>query len=152
MLNKQFYKDQLEDLLITGQTHVICSFKKEHLKGCSDYCEYEGSGGCYTCQEAFKNWLNEEHQESIKITLFEKLALMLLLQEGYDWIAKDKDGSIYGYVDIPFKDDYFWRVNGGGGYIDLELFNVLFNFIQWTDEEPTHLQTLLDNCEVLEDD
>lgn len=152
MLNKEFYKDQLEDLLIAGQTHAICSFKKKHIKECVKYCEDKGIGGCITCQETFKNWLYAIHNEPIKITMFEKLLLETFIEKGYLYIARDKSNKLWVFKFKPVKRDDHWRFEALSNQCGLPLFEDLFQFIRWQNEAGTHLQTLLDICEVIEND
>ena len=68
----------------------------------------------------------------------------------YKYIVRDGDNTLWLVGTKPFKGICEWE--GFNTSADsMGLFKDLFQFITWQDEEPTHLQTLLDNCEVVED-
>lgn len=48
---------------------------------------------------------------------------------GFKWLAKDKNGAIYGYYEKPIKNVETWRGEGGKIHTDLD-------FLSWEDEEP----------------
>ena len=140
MQNKQFYRDQLEELLIAGQTHAICSFKKKHIKECVKYCEDKGIGGCITCQEAFKNWLNDEYKEVFKLTKLEFHLLKELEKSGFKYFQYFKGGKLKTSSEAPVKlaNTYHILPNMFDG---LETDGVLYMSISY----------VLNNCEVLPD-
>lgn len=104
--------------------------------------------------DEFIEWCKEEYKEqrkTIQMTLFEKSILECAVNQGYEWIARDDDENLLCiHKTRPRKADCIW------GSVDdenvLELFNDKFQFIQWTDEEPTYIPTLLNECEVVEND
>ena len=69
------------------------------------------------------------------------LAVKVLLQKGYEWLACDKDGTIVAYEVKPFKmtEDEWWNYDSGAPKF-LTLYNTHdINFVKWEDEEPTNI-------------
>ena len=69
----------------------------------------------------------------------------------YNYIAIDKDGALYTYRDKPSKNDDVWSTEYGRARRQ-KGFDDLFHFVQWEDLEPTSIQEVLENCEVVESD
>lgn len=94
-------------------------------------------------------WFEEEYKEPIAMTLFEKSILECAVNHGYEWIARDSiDNLLSVHKEEPEKSNKTWisfEVEN-----PLDLFNDKFQFIQWTDEEPTYIPDLLKECEVVE--
>ena len=149
MKNKQFYSEELEKLLVEGQTHLICVFKRFHEPLCSRACEFKD---CIICKSVFNIWLNDDHIEKVKISLFEQSILHHLIECGFEYIAREDGGDLYGYVAKPQKSYHCWwdwENDCDESFVDLTLFNDCFTFITGEDTEPTNIYTLLDNCEVI---
>ena len=75
-----------------------------------------------------------------KITEDEKVILRNLPKK-YEWIARDKCGTICAFIDKPHKNGLGWS---GNFFSVLALFEHLFRFIQWEDEEPYSIKELLE--------
>ena len=89
----------------------------------------------YTCQELL--W---ERKEPIKLTEDEKVILRNIDEE-FKYIARDNNGLLYIYKNKPDKTyDLCWG-NGRGTCFG---FKHLFQFIQWTDDEPYLIEDLLE--------
>ena len=85
----------------------------------------------------FDEWLrNKEDSESIYL-------LKGLLERGFKYIARDKDGALYAFDSSPVKTEEsgLWDVclNLDSEHIQ----NDNFPEIQWTDDEPTEIADLL---------
>lgn len=67
------------------------------------------------------------------------------IDEQYQWIARDENGSLWVYSDKPQKNESMWimrfHANGWESFI---MFNHLFQMVQWTNEEPTLIDKLLE--------
>ena len=88
----------------------------------------------YTCSKLL--W---ERKENPKLNEDEK-AILRNLPKQYEWIARDKNGSIYLYINKPVK-----RFFGFDAFGTIKLpFDQLFQFIQWEDEEPYSIEDLLE--------
>lgn len=92
------------------------------------------------------DYLLKEYKEPIKLTQDEYIILKNI-DNVYQWIARDKNNRIWLYEEKPFKDDDEWSAMESS-YFDV--FNHLFKFVKFEDEEPYNIQELLDNCEVVE--
>ena len=87
----------------------------------------------YTCKELL--W---ERKEEPKLNEDEKAILRNVPKE-YKWIARDKNGSIYLYINKPVK-----RFFGFDDFGTIRLpFDHLFQFIKWEDKEPYSIEELL---------
>lgn len=89
----------------------------------------------------------QEGNTVYKISLLEYELLKYYFHKGYKYIARNNDESLFIYRNKPQRINYEWCVNG---YRAID-FKGLFSFIKWEDEEPTLIQNILDNCEVVED-
>lgn len=103
-------------------------------------------------------WFEEEYKEPIQMTSFERSILECAVNHGYEWIARDdRRNWLCIYKEKPRKGDSEWHSTDeewgvGREYLCLELFSDKFQFVKWTDEEPTYIPTLLKECEVVEND
>ena len=61
-------------------------------------------------------------------------------EQGYKWIARDKDGRLYVYLETPIKSSAVWN---GMRIIREEH----FTFIKWEDEKPTKIDDLIRDYE-----
>ena len=87
----------------------------------------------------FDEWLrNKEDGESIYL-------LKGLLERGFNYLARDKDGALYAFDSSPVKTEEsgLWDV-----CLDLDsehIQNDNFPEVQWTDNEPTKIADLLES-------
>ena len=57
------------------------------------------------------------------------------------WVARDKDGSLFLYVNQkPSKEETIWN-DYYGRYIEID--GSLFPEVQWSDEEPTKVRLVI---------
>ena len=68
------------------------------------------------------------------------------LDNEWKWVARDKNGSLFAYLEKPLKDPYSrdWGLTGDEWFLIKE---ILFHFIQWEDEEPHNIQELIQEYE-----
>lgn len=99
-----------------------------------------------TKQIIFK--LLEEYKD-IKLTKFECEMLRQSLKRNFKYITRDKDDTVFVFIEKPQKDNDFWK-DTNGEYA--ELFKDCFKFVKWADEEPCLIADILANCEVKEDE
>lgn len=101
-----------------------------------------------SCNVARLKWLISENKEPIKLTRLEYGILNHILNNtDYSYIARERDGALFIYKYKPFKTAYYWSCSDVN---DFKYFNDLFQFIKWEDVEPTSIDELLKNCEVVE--
>lgn len=107
--------------------------------------------GVVTCSECLRlslMGLLEEYKEPIKLTKFEYEYLKVAKKEGLNFIARDNDGCVFLYRNMPWKDELSWDYNGKF----IIAFAELFKFVQWKDEESWEIDEILSNCEVMQDE
>lgn len=71
-----------------------------------------------------------------------RLSLLNLLEE--------YNGTLVIYNIAPHKTDTLWCT--ASAKWDKVNFNNLFNFVKWEDEEPWKIDSILSNCEVMQDE
>lgn len=100
----------------------------------------------------FVKWLYEEHK--FKLNKWEHLIFKYIIENTeYRYIARDRNNDLYIYENLPTKLDNSWSVCSSGGDVKiLDCFNDLFLFVRWEDSEPTSIEDVLGNCEVIEDE
>lgn len=111
------------------------------LTSLTDYCRRECNG--INCVDCKLEWFKQEHKEKIKLSKAEKVILGNI-DKKYEWLARDSDDELYIYEEKPKKATKSWS---GTDYneTNIEVFNHLFKFIKFEDEEPYNIQELLDN-------
>lgn len=101
----------------------------------------------YSCSAAKVKWLLAEYKEPIKLSRLEHELLKFINNEGYKYIARDNCGGVlFRYPEKPTKNIY-GEWGKGGICSDLRMFNDLFQFVKWEDEEPTLIKDALDKVE-----
>ena len=105
---------------------------------------------CSECVRLSLMNLLEEYKEPIKLTKFEYEYLKVAKKEEFNFIARDKNGTLVIYNIAPHKTDTLWCT--ASAKWDKVNFNNLFNFVKWEDEEPYNIDKILANCEVIENE
>ena len=70
---------------------------------------------------------------------FRKLVLRDLNKEGYEYIARDKNGELFAYANKPIKREKAWVYDGAYetyAYQKISIVSRMFTDIKWEDEEP----------------
>lgn len=112
-------------------------------------CYRESDLDCSECLRLSLLELLEEYKEPIKLTAFEYKYLKVAKKEGFNFIARENDGCVYLYINIPtLKGTISWGYNGEF----MIVFEELFKFVKWEDEEPWSIDEILAKAEVIEDD
>ncbi|WP_295137212.1 hypothetical protein [uncultured Catenibacterium sp.] len=103
------------------------------------------------CSLVRLKWLLSEYKEPVKLTKLEHGILEYLLENRqYGFVVRERDGFIYIYKSNPKKDADGWKSLSLGR--ELGPFNNLFQFVHWEDSEPTSIQEVLSNCEVIKNE
>lgn len=129
MKNFEYYKDKF----MQYESRNLECIASEKILGRKCYDD------CRECRKFIKEWLYKEYKEPIKLTDGEK-AVLKNLPKKYKWIARDKNNNLYLYVDIPRKIGDDW---GSDEFDIFKVYNNLFKFIKWEDEEPYSIEELL---------
>ena len=85
--------------------------------------------------------------ESIKVSKGERIVLQML-EKKYQWIARDKDGNLYVYEEMPVKEREMEIWYGLYAHLNLFAFNHLFRFIRYEDDEPWLITDIINKCGV----
>ena len=89
-----------------------------------------------------------ERQE--KLTDFERQILGYLIHR-FEYIARDKEDSLYVYNQEPEKHSNVWEIDksefGISKMDNITVFDLLFPMVKWSDEEPTLISDLLNGCD-----
>lgn len=105
------------------------------------------------CKAMPKNW--DEYDEIIferkpivkKPTLTDAEKVILeSLDKKWEYIARDKDGELYVYEGKPHRHTTSWSSDWDDEDDDMSLFEHLFSFIKWEDEEPYKIEDLIKGC------
>ena len=155
MKNFEAYEDKIKEL--EGN---IALNKSNELVSCNALrcydCKFSSRSRGEYCSAVMLEWLYEEYKKpKIKVPLATKYFLESL-DDKYEWIAKDRNGSVWFYEFKPEKytkdKNKRWTVYGRGNIAGAR--NVfkkeLFDFLSWEDEEPTNIKEFLENCEIVE--
>lgn len=140
-------KEILEQLCRTGNwavenyTNKImnCSPSPENCQRCMF-----GSLNC-TCWEAKAEWLNSECKIKKHFTEADKAVLRAF--DKIQWVAKDYNDSVYGYIQRPYKNGLTWNVEDGATFdfsAVQDISSATFADIKWEDEEPTSREEILE--------
>lgn len=150
MLNAEKYKEE-----IMNNCKCKFGFSNRIVK-----CEFEECPSCsfsnmnnddsLSCTVRKVKWLLSEHKEPIKLSRLEyEILERALNRKNVRYIVRDSDNCLMAYGHKPDKGQDCWKVCLP--YLQLRLFNDLFQFVQWEDEQPTSIKDVLDNCEVVND-
>lgn len=136
---------------------------KNHDTNSDDYLEcwlhqittnlHDNKNSCssFTCSECLRLSLMElleEYKEPIKLTRFEYEYLKVAKKEGFNFIARDKSHELCGFDKRPKKRNLMWC--SGGDCV--HMFESIFKFVKWEDEEAYSIDSILSNCEVIENE
>lgn len=151
IINAEKYKNELRSLNELKKL-CNCALRKDNVAfgNCSDIgcenCMFNDKQGC---NYARMKWLLSEYKEPIKLTRFEYNFLNAFQEKKSLYLARDKSGGIFLYLNEPFKEGSIWFDSESDPVL---LSNHLFRFVKWEDEQPTQIQEVVDNCEVVDDE
>lgn len=137
---KNFDTDVTADELLSCWLHRITTNSSVNKHNCSGLV-------CSECLRRSLLELLEEYKETVKLSKFEYEYLKVAKENGYNFITRDKDNRLYGTSEKPEKYNTTWA--SSGAYIGM--FKSMFKFVQWKNEEPYSINSILSNCEVIED-
>lgn len=113
-------------------------------------CYRESDLGCSECLRLSLSELLEEYKNPVKLSNFEYEYLKVAKENEYNFIARDKNGTLVIYNIAPHKTDTLW-CTASAKWSKVN-FNNLFNFVKWQDEEPYSIDEILSNCEVMQNE
>lgn len=155
MLNAERYKNEILeksnvvfDFSISKDRHAI-----EKCLGVCDNCIFCNMGE--HCSNVKVKWLLSEYKEPVKLIRVEHEILRYLYKRDYRYIAREESERVIAFKGRPHKITCgTWNTISGEkiGFLNLYDFSNLFQFTDWKDLEPTSIEDVLKNCEVIEDE
>lgn len=155
MLNAEKYKNEILeksnvvfDFSISKDRHTI-----EKCLGVCDNCIFCNIGE--HCSNVKVKWLLSEYKEPVKLIRVEHEILRYLYKRDYRYIAREESERVIAFKGRPHKITCgTWNTISDEkiGFLNLYDFSNLFQFTNWKDLEPTAIEDVLNNCEVVEDD
>lgn len=158
MINAEKFKDELLEILSENRYIEVDKSNRKIRKCTGNNCPKCMFGitalgkGRDSCSIAAMLWLLSEYKEPIKVSKLEYDILKYLSDNTvHMYIVRDGNGNIFLYDVEPEKSKSapWWT---GRGMCHMNMFNKLFQFVQWEDEEPRAIKEILNNCEVVDDD
>ena len=136
-------KEILEQLCKTGDwalnkdTNEICNCTIEKCRSCMFF------DGDWACTNVKAEWLNGEYKTKKHFTEVDKAVLRAL--DKIQWVARDYNDSVYGYIKRPYKNGLTWNVEDGAINFSAmqNVSSATFTDIKWEDEEPTSREEIL---------
>jgi hypothetical protein len=88
------------------------------------------------------------------LTIADKDALLDAQAKGAEWVARDMDFSVYGYVGRPIRshNGTWWRPNDAIESKCMQLDASMLLFVHWSDPDPVHIPTALAQIAEMERD
>lgn len=150
MLNAERFKEEINKHNNEfGLTDSIADCKTLECRNCRFSRLNNSDDEIILCSTRKVKWLLSEYEEHTKLTKLEFELLKFWHKQGYKYIARDRDNTLFIYKDKPSKLAEYWA-NLYHYSLD-DNFRNLFEFVEWEDEEPTSIQEVLENCEVVND-
>lgn len=156
MINAEKFKDELLEILSENRYIEVDKSNRKIRKCTGNNCPKCMFGitalgkGKDSCSIAAMLWLLSEYKEPIKLSRLEYDILKYISDNTkYLYITRDDCNGLFLYGIEPTKGDGCWY---GKYYAGMAAFSKLFQFVQWSDEKPTSIKEVLDNCEVVDDD
>lgn len=146
MLKIEKIKEKIKNF---DNSDSLCCYLAQMVtnKGDKNNCSRKNTTSCRQCLKLSLMSLLEEYKEPIKLTQFEYEYLKVAKKEGFNFIARDINNKLYGFSKRPKKRNITWD-----SCDDYEcMFESMFKFVKWEDEEPYNIDEILSNCEVVED-
>ena len=149
MLKIEKIKEEILNYKSNNDERLYCYLGR--LSTNSDYSTncYRKNMECSECLRLSLLDLLGEYKKPVKLSKFEYEYLKVAKKEGFNFIARDNDGCVYLYINIPtLKGTISWGYNGEF----MIVFEELFKFVKWADEEPWDIDEILNNCTIVSGD
>ena len=147
MKNKEKYANEIIEAAVRGE-HISVDKQSGKILSCIDAdCEkclfFRADPPTLTCRGMFSSWANSEYKEKKEFSEADKLYVRAMGK--LNWFARDEDGSVWGFVNKPFKQHCYWRGADSTKFVLLKSFasSATFEPLSWEDEEPTHRDEIL---------
>lgn len=151
MINAEKYKDEINEEYQNLLKEKVIDGDGNRMNKAIKTIAYKHCGKQLCGASSTFKWLCEEYKEPVKLSKLEYDILKYLSDNTvHMYIVRDGNGNIFLYDVEPEKSKSapWWT---GRGMCHMGMFNKLFQFIQWGDSEPTSIEYVLNNCEVVND-
>jgi hypothetical protein len=149
MKNFEKWEKEVMQIVIQNKPIAVVNNKPCVCDPQCSQCRFnKNNGDMRGCIVKGFEWLYEEYKEPIKLSRLEYELLKYYIEHGYQYIARDNGKALFAYDTKPRKIPCQWwtteKIKG-------IYFDECFKFVKWEDEEPTLIQDILDEYEVIED-
>ena len=151
MLNVEKFKDEINEEYLNLLKRNVIDGDGNRMNKAIKTIAFKHCGKQLCGASSTFKWLCEEYKEPVKLSKLEYDILKYLSDNTvHMYIVRDGNGNIFLYDVEPEKSKSapWWT---GRGMCHMGMFNKLFQFIQWGDSEPTSIEYVLKNCEVVND-
>lgn len=148
MINAEKYKDEINEEYLNLLKRNVIDGDGNRMNKAIKTIAYKHCGKQLCGASSTFKWLCEEYKEPVKLSKLEYDILKYLSDNTvHMYITRDGNGNIFLYDVEPEKSNSapWWT---GRGMCQMTMFNKLFQFVQWKDEEPKSIKKILNNCEV----
>lgn len=152
MINAEKYRDEI--LAVTNK-HEYFALKADNPTVITRCNNLEQCRGCLfdngTCSSEKMKWLLSEYKEPpVKVSKLEYDILKWIKENTqFEYIVRNEIGHLFASSGKPAKQQYVWTYRERTH--ELSIFDKLFKFVKCEDEKPTLIQSILENCEVVND-
>lgn len=140
MKNKEKNASKIVDIACNGHDFMVDKNTNEVADCCSTPCITCLFSETDDCDEARRQWAESEYIEKPVISKVDR-AFLKYLREHSKWMTRDADGNVAIWANKPEKreDVKIWI-----GYISsrLNMFNIDFPMVKWSDSEPWLIEDL----------
>lgn len=151
VLNAEKFKDEINEEYLNLLKRNVIDGDGNRMNKAIKTIAFKHCGKQLCGASSTFKWLCEEYKEPIKLSKLEYDILKYLSgNTRHMYIARNENGALYVFDVEPVKNNFnnLWT---GRGASWLGVFNKLFQFVQWEDSEPTAIEYVLNNCEVVND-
>ena len=137
MKNKEKYAKEIMEIACNGSSIAVTK-KCRRIAPCgSTFCE-ECLFCSANCKEKVREWSESEY---IEVISKRDRAFLEYLDVCIHYIARDMSGGLYAYIGKPRKNINSW-ISNGELFKGLEIFNIDFQMVKWSDLEPWSIEDL----------
>lgn len=151
-MNKEEYKKEIVRMWDSLRVNDVGNKKCMGVicEECPLYDICDSSTNAFEMIEIVEKWSNEHQPKKYKVSKLEYDILKYISDNTeHMYITRDLNGFLCLFDEKPKKNVDYWK---GFRLSDMDVFDELFQFVQWEDIEPTSIQDVLESCDIIEDD
>lgn len=139
MKNKEKFAIDIAEIACNNNSFAIDK-RTEKVCSCNyvrcDNCLFYDKNGCDTTR---REWADSEYVKKPVISKKDR-AFLEYIKDGYKYIARDLNGSLWLYTTKPERNREIWFSNPG--FVNLKRISVDFPMVKWNDSEPWKIDDL----------